>query len=225
LAISKAQFQEKKDLIRKNLLKYTRKAFRLLPELEKPRILDVGCGSGIPTIELASLSDGEIIGMDIDQTLLNTLLRKAEQAGVSDRVRAVKCSISDTEFPAESFDIIWAEGSIHAVGFKRGLQEWKRLVKPGGFMAIHDEQGNLQEKLELISSCGYQLLGYFMLDENTWWNEYFSPLDKLVNEIRAECADDPEFLKAIHSDMQEIEMFKKNPEIGISVFFVIKKNK
>ena len=223
MAISKVQFQEKKDLIRKNLLKYTRKAFRLLPELEKPRILDVGCGSGIPTIALARLSDGEIIGMDIDQTLLNILHKKTEQAGVSGRVRAVKCSISDTEFPAESFDIIWAEGSIHVVGFKRGLQEWKRLVKPGGFMAIHDEQGNLQEKLELISSCGYELLGYFMLDENTWWTDYYSPLDKLVKEIRAECADDPEILKVIHSDMQEIEMFKKNPEIGSSVFFVIKR--
>ena len=47
-----------KDKIRKRLLKYTRKAFHILPQMNKPRILDVGCGSGIPTLELARLSQG-----------------------------------------------------------------------------------------------------------------------------------------------------------------------
>ena len=42
-----------RDRFREPLLKYTRKAFQLLPKLDKPRILDVGCGSGVPTIELA----------------------------------------------------------------------------------------------------------------------------------------------------------------------------
>ena len=34
-----------KELLREGLSKYTRKAFHMLPELDKPRILDVGCGS------------------------------------------------------------------------------------------------------------------------------------------------------------------------------------
>ena len=59
-----ARFQMKKDLVRKRLLKYTRKAFRMLPQMDKPRILDVGCGSGVPTMELARLSNGEIIGLE-----------------------------------------------------------------------------------------------------------------------------------------------------------------
>ena len=49
----------KKDLVRKRLLKYTRKAFRMLSQMDKPRILDIGCGSGAPTLELARLSQGE----------------------------------------------------------------------------------------------------------------------------------------------------------------------
>ena len=40
--------------------RYTRKAFRLLPKLAKPRILDIGCGTGIPALELARLREGEI---------------------------------------------------------------------------------------------------------------------------------------------------------------------
>lgn len=221
--IKEAQFQRKKDLPRKRLAKYTRKAFRMLPEIDKPQILDVGCGSGVPTMELARLSNGEIIGLDINQDLLDVLARKIEKAGLSDRVKAVKCSIFDMEFLDESFDIIWAEGSIYVIGFKRGLQEWKRFLKPNGFMVIHDEKGNINEKLEQISSCGYELLGYFILNEDTWWAEYFAPLEKLIGETQTKYADDAKVPGELHNAQQEIDMFKKNPERNSSVYFVTKK--
>jgi len=152
------QLQTQKDRIRKRLLKYTRKAFRTLPPLVKPSILDIGCGSGIPTVELAGLTDGVITGIDIDTAMLDLLRRKIEKAGLSQRVKAVKCSIPDMVFPDESFDLIWAEGSIYEIGFERGLREWKRFLKPGGYLAIHDERGNLEKKLEQIFICGYDLL-------------------------------------------------------------------
>jgi len=112
-----------KDLLREGFSKYTRKAFHMLPELDKPRILDVGCGSGVPTMELAKLSNGQIIGLDVNQPSLDRLKRKSEKAGLSDRVKVMKCSMVDMDFPDESFDIIWAEGSIAVIGFKRGLKE------------------------------------------------------------------------------------------------------
>ena len=195
----------------------------MLPKLDKPRILDIGCGSGVPTMELAALSNGEIIGLDINQDLLNVLVRKIEKAGVSDRVKAVKCSIFDMEFPDGSFDIIWAEGSISVIGFKQGLQEWKRFLKPNGFIVVHDEKGNVTEKLQQISGCGYELLGYFMLDEDSWWAEYYAPLEKLVCETRTKRTDDPKVLEILHNAQWEIDMFKKNPKINSSVFFVMKK--
>jgi len=216
-------FQIDKDLIREGLNEYTRKAFHVLPKLDKPRILDVGCGSGVPTMELASLSNGQIIGLDIDQLLLDKLTRKIEKAGLSGRVKTMKCSMLDMDFPDGSFDIIWAEGSISIIGFKRGLEEWQRFLRPNGFLVVHDEIGNITEKLGQISSCGYDLLEYFTLQEDIWWIEYYGPLEKRINEIRTKHTDDSEALMALDNDQREIDMFKKNPRLCCSVFFVMRK--
>ena len=218
-----AIFQLNKDRLRKRLLKYTRKAFRMLPQLDKPRILDVGCGSGFPTMELARLSQGELIGIDIDQPALDEFTRKIREAGLNDRVQAVNCSIFDMEFPDESFDIIWAEGSMHVIGFERGLKEWKRFLKPNGFIVVHDEKGNITEKLAQISSCGYDLLGYFVLNEDTWRDEYFAPLEKLIGSTRTKRPADPRVLEALQNAQWEIDMFKKDPEGNSSVCFIMKK--
>jgi len=111
-------FPMKKDLVRKRLLKYTRKAFRVLTQMDKPRILDIGCGSGAPILELAWLSQGEVIGIDIDQPALDQFTRKIKEAELSKQVKAVNCSMFDMDFPDKSFDIIWSEGSIYVIGFK-----------------------------------------------------------------------------------------------------------
>jgi len=215
--------QTYKDLLREGLSKYTRKAFHMLPKLDKPYILDVGCGSGVPAMELARLSNGEIVGSDINQDLLDILARKIEKEGLSDRVKAVKCSIFDMDFSNESFDIIWSEGSIFIIGFEKGLKQWRRFLKPNGFLVVHDETGNITEKLEQISSCGYELFEHFILGEDTWWIEYYAPLEKRINEIRAKHADDPKALVALDQDQREIDMFKKNPSRYKSVFFIMKK--
>jgi ubiquinone/menaquinone biosynthesis C-methylase UbiE len=213
-----------RDIVRRRLLKYTRRAFRMLPNLDKPRILDIGCGSGVPTMELARLGQGEVVGIDIDQSALDKLARKIREAGFSDRVQAVNCSILDMAFPDESFDIVWSEGSVFVIGFKRGIQEWKRLLKPGGFMVIHDEKGDVEGKLQQISKCGHKLLGYFILSEDTWRTEYFAPLERLIARSQASYADDPHTVEELGQAQRELEMFKRNPERNNSVYFVMQRN-
>jgi len=193
----------------------------MLPAMAQPRILDIGCGNGVPTLELARLSDGEITGLDRDQSLLDEVARKAEKAGVADRVKIVKASMANMKFPAGSFDIIWAEGSIAALGFNRGLEEWKRFLKPGGFMAVHDEKGDVKRKLEHISNCGYKLLRWFIVDEGAWWAEYYAPLEKLIRDSGIRYVHEPRVLEALRNDQREIEMFKRNPGRFSSVFFVM----
>jgi len=223
MATKEAWFQKRKEGIRERLLKYTRKAFRMLPRLDKPRILDIGCGSGVPTLELARLSDGEITGIDIDQDMLDVLKGKVEKAGLGGRVKVMNCSLFDLQFPDGSFDVVWAEGSINVVGFEKGLREWKRLLKPGGFMVVHDERGDVREKLKQISGCGYELLGYFELDTDVWRTEYFAPLERLILEARFKCSEASGVIEALKEARREIDMFKKEPESNSSVCFVMKK--
>jgi ubiquinone/menaquinone biosynthesis C-methylase UbiE len=175
-------------------------------------------------MELARLGQGEVMGIDIDQPALDKLTKKIREAGFSNRVQAVNCSILDMVFPDESFDIIWSEGSIFVIGFERGIQEWKRFLKPNGFMVIHDEKGNVEEKLEQISKCGYKLLGYFILSEDTWWTEYFAPLERLIAKSQASYTDDPQALEELNQARREVEMFKNNPERNSSAYFVMQKN-
>jgi len=196
----------------------------MLPKLDNPRILDVGCGSGVPTMELARLSNGEIIGLDIDQSALDILTKKTIRAGLSDRVKTTNHSVLNMEFAKESFDIIWSEGCIHVVGFEKGLREWRRFLKPNGYMVVHDGQDNIDEKLEQISSYGYKLLGHFLLSVDTWWVEYFVPLKKLVAETLAKYGDDPKILEAVGSSQREIDRFKENPERNGSVFFIMRRD-
>ena len=212
-----------KDHLRECFNKYTRKAFQMLPELENPYILDIGCGTGVPTMELARLSKGQVAGLDIIQPFLDELMIKIEAAGFSDRVKTVKSSLFEMDFPDESFDLIWAEGSIAVIGFERGLKEWRRLLKPKGFLVVHEGIENRTKKLKQIPRCGYELLGNFTVTEEMWWREYYEPLEKRIKELRVKYRDDREILKVLEKEQQEVDMFKKNPKMYGSVFFVMRK--
>ena len=212
-----------KDSLRGRLLKHTRKAFHMLPGLDRPRILDIGCGAGGPALELARLCEGEITGIDIDQPSLDRAIEKIEGAGLSERVKVMNRSMFDMDFADESFDIIWAEGSIAAIGFERGLKQWRRLLGPGGFLVVHDEAGDVATKLAQISGCGYESLGYFRLSEDIWWDEYYARLEVRIGEIRASDGGNPEALAMIDEDQRFIELFRKDPERHSSVFFIMRK--
>jgi ubiquinone/menaquinone biosynthesis C-methylase UbiE len=212
-----------KDRLRERFTTYTRQAFQMLPELEAPDILDIGCGTGVPTLELARLSHGQIIGVDISQPDLDELNRKIEAEGLSDLVKSVNCSLFEMDFPDERFDIVWAEGSLFVIGFEQGLKAWRRLLKPKGFLVVHDEIGDLQEKLIQIPRCGYELVGHFVVSEDEWWREYCEPLEKRIKELRVNVRyrDDREALKVLDKEQQEVDIFKRDPR-G-SVFFVMQK--
>lgn len=211
------------DELREQLLKYTRKAFHQLPPITKPTILDVGCGSGVPTVELAKLSQGLVTGLDIDEKALNRLRNRAEMNGVANQVRIITGSLRDMQFPEESFDIIWAEGSIAVIGFKQGLQSWKRYLKPGGYLVVHDEAGNTNQKLNQIKACGYQLIEYFELSNEIWWNDYYAPLSDAVKQLRKQASKDPELLKALEKAQREIDGYHLHPERYQSVYFIMRK--
>ena len=218
-------YRIEKDHIRENLNKYTRKAFKILPKCKNPYILDVGCGSGVPTIELAKISGGHVIGIDIDETSLNLLRRKIKVTGLNNRVSVIKDSILTMDFPEESFDIIWAEGSIFVIGFEKSIKRWRRFLKPNGFLVIHDEKKDKNKKLALITKSGYTLISQFELTDNLWWLEYFTPLEQLIQEFRHKYPKDSELNDELNEDQTEIDKCKSNPTLVSSFYVIIQKCK
>jgi cyclopropane fatty-acyl-phospholipid synthase-like methyltransferase len=189
--------------------------------MECPRILDVGCGSGIPTVELAKLSNGKVIGIDINQTQLNKLNKRIQTEGLTDRIVAKNCSLLDMELPDEPFDIIWAEGSLHIVGFEKSLKMCGNLLKPQGFLVAH-EWLKWTKKLDKAPELGYTLINHFKLPENTWQKDYFEPLQQLVNEWQNK-TNTPESQKLLQQYQNELNAFKRNPKENASAFYIFQK--
>ena len=209
------------DAYRTNLLKYSRRAFRVLPDLDNPHILDIGCGSGLPACLLGKLTNGEILGIDFDKLLVDRFNARMKAEGLSDRVKAVQSSFHEMDFQDESFDIIWAEGITNVIGFKKGLKEWKPLIKPRGFLIIHDEVKNIKKNLKTIHSCGYKTLEYFLLPDDAWWVEYFSPLETQIKNLLPKYKNNPEAIKVLESKQNDINIYKKNPKSNRSMFYII----
>jgi ubiquinone/menaquinone biosynthesis C-methylase UbiE len=216
-------YRIEKDHIRENLNKYTRKAFELLPNCKNPHILDIGCGTGVPTIELAKISDGHVIGIDIDVTSLNLLQRKIKEMGSNNCVSVIKKSILTMDLPEESFDIIWAEGSIFVIGFENSIKKWRRFLKPNGFLVIHDENKDKTKKLGLITKYGYTLIAQFELSDNLWWREYYTPLEQLIEEFRNKYPSDSELINELNKDQIEIDKCKLNSIVTSSFFVIMQK--
>ena len=120
--------QEIRDRLRINLLEFTKAAFKMLPTMDNPSILDIGCGSGLQTIELAKMCNGHITAIDIDIPALVALRKRVKDLGLSHRISVKQASMLDLNRVNETFDIIWAEGSIFVVGFEKGIRDWKRLL-------------------------------------------------------------------------------------------------
>ena len=225
--------------------KYTRKAFHMIPPLKRPAILDIGCGSGDPTLELARLSNGNITALDINQQSLDELQQKATQLNLIHNITLHNCSMTTMDFPTESFDIIWSEGSIYIIGFTRGLQEWKRFIKPKGYLVVHEmcwlqshppqEIKHYWEKnypgittisrnLQIIADNHYTILGYFPLPKDAWWHDYYKPLQQRIDMLRKKYADSPYVQKQLANEQVEINLFRQYSTWYGSAFFIMQKS-
>jgi SAM-dependent methyltransferase len=225
-------------------LDYTRKAFGMLPRLECPSILDAGCGEGAPTLEIARLSGGEVFGLDIRQSALAGLARRSREAGLSERIYPVRGSLFAMPFPDGTFDLIWAEASIHIVGLKTGLAEWRRYIRPMGFFVIHEMAwlrpdpprevvdywvrhfpgiGTVSEYVGSIARAGYRCIGHFQLPDDLWWREYYRPLEEYMLRLRKRYAADEKALGVLDKEQREVDLYKKYRKWYGSAFLVMQR--
>ena len=224
--------------------KYTARAFRMIPGMENPSILDVGCGAGVPTLELARLSNGEVTGIDTCQPYLDILSRKVCEQGLSKKIKVMNLSMFNMPFPEESFDIIWSEGSIFNIGFDRGLKEWRRFIKSRGFLVVEEMVWlrpeppqeirdyftemypgirTVEENLEHIPSSLYDIIGHFSLSDGSWWVAFYDALEQRLRKLRKKYRNNAQAVEILEREQIDVDMYKKYKRWYGSAYFILQK--
>ena len=111
----------------------------LLPELRKGmRLLDIGCGPGTITVDLARrVAPGEVVGVDPSPDVVAQASAHALREGVTIDWRAG--DVYALDFPKASFDVVHAHQLLqHLSDPVRALLELRRILRPGGLLAVRD---------------------------------------------------------------------------------------
>jgi len=223
----------------------TRRAFAVMTGLPaRPRLLDIGCGPGLQTIELAKISAGTILAIDTHQPFLDALALRAKQKGLADRISILNKSMLALDFEPGSFDAILSEGAIYIIGFERGLREWQPLLKKGGYLAVtelswlkpappaeartfwdvdYPGMQRLEENLAAIRNTGYREVSHFVLPESSWWDDYYTPLEKRILLMIEKYRDDEKALAFLRTSQREIDLYRKYSDWYGYVFYMLQK--
>ena len=112
----------------------------LLPHLRPDQdLLDVGCGPGTITLDLAAvLERGSVTGVDNAPDAV----RAAQAQAASDGVANVRFAVGTgyaLDFPDDSFDVVHAHQVLqHLSDPAAALREMRRVCRPGGVVAARD---------------------------------------------------------------------------------------
>ncbi|MEV0524294.1 class I SAM-dependent methyltransferase [Streptomyces sp. NPDC050439] len=103
------------------------------------RILDIGCGPGTITADLAALvPDGQVTGVDHAPGILDRARATAAERGLRN-VEFGVADVHDLHYPDDSFDVVHAHQVLQHVGDPvRALSEMRRVCAPGGVVAARD---------------------------------------------------------------------------------------
>jgi ubiquinone/menaquinone biosynthesis C-methylase UbiE len=202
-----------KDNCRKNLSKYTIKAFSSIPKINNPLILDIGCGTGVTTLAIMEICNGFFYAVDSDESCLNWLKEKVTSLKYANRIKIIKASILDLDLFNVYFDIILAEGLLNVIDFEKGMSVLLRYLKNSRYLVLHDELINVPEKREIFKKNNLKLINSFELNEDVWWNEYYSCLEKSIEYFNND--------SIFKSEINEIFQFKKDPTLFKSIYHVL----
>jgi len=134
---SKGYFEEHRSLVIECFLgEIDRRVFPEEPNNDK--VLDLGCGPGVWTIELSRSGARHITAADLTETALHLTRRRAEVYGVE--VETSQQNAEDMTFPDESFSHVNCQGVIHHTpNTEACVREMARVLRPDGtaFISVY----------------------------------------------------------------------------------------
>lgn len=174
-----------------------------------PRVLDIACGPGAQSLDLAAaLPDATIVALDAHAPFLAQLEARATAAGLAGRVTTRLGDMAALDFAPASFDLIWCEGAAYIMGVPAALAAWKPLLAPGGRLALteavwlrpdppeearrnwedYPAMGDVAATRTAFARAGYALLDDFVLPPSAW-RAYYGPIEARLELL--ESSDDP----------------------------------
>ena len=226
----------------------TRKAFSFVPPLPTDAtILDLGCGTGASTVILAEETasiNSQIIAVDLLPEFLGVLQTRIDAKNLNDRIRLDNLSMENLPYPPESFDLIWAEGSIYHLGFENGIRKLRPLLKPGGCIAVSEiswitalrpteienywhaqypEIDLVSKKTAQLEANGYAPLAVFTLPKECWTTHYYEPIRRRSPAFLEQYGDDPMTKPFIEEGLHEAETYDRFSDYYSYAFYVAKK--
>ena len=193
-------------------------------------ILDIGCGTGASTLILARVLNAKITAVDFLQDFLDVLESRTRSLGLEEKITPLCASMEELPFEGEQFDVIWSEGAIYNIGFNKGLSDWRRYLKPGGLLVASEitwttssrpselqshwdseypEIGTASSKIKAIEDNGYSPVGYFVLPENCWLDNYYEPMRSNFQAFLNRNKNSEEAQAIVKAECHEIELYEK----------------
>lgn len=223
----------------------TIKALSFIDSLtSESRIADLGCGTGGQTMVLAQHAPGHITGIDLFPTFIDMFNLNADKLNLRGRVEGVVGSMDNLLFREEELDLIWSEGAIYNIGFEKGLAEWRKFLKRGGYVAVSEaswfteerpaeidkfwmdaypEIDTIPNKVAQMQKAGYIPVATFILPENCWTDNFYAPQAIVQDTFLKKYPGNKTAEEFIENMRIETQMYNKYKEYYGYVFYIGKK--
>lgn len=223
----------------------TIKALSFIDNLtQNAKIADIGCGTGGQTMVLAQNTPGKIIGIDLFPQFVDIFNQNATKLGLTDKAKAIVGSMDNLPFQDEGLDLIWSEGAIYNIGFERGLTEWRRFLKKGGYVAVteaswftperpaeieqfwldaYPEIDTIPSKVAIMQKAGYIPVATFILPENCWTEHFYAPQVPAQKLFMEKYADNLNAKRLVENLQHEAQLYARYKDYYGYVFYIGKK--
>ena len=118
-------------------LEITRELAELCHVGKDTKLLDVSSGTGESACFIAEQFGCEVTGVDISEYMVDRARRKARERGLT-TVAFKQGDAHNLPFDAHTFDAVISECTTCLLEKERAIGEMVRVVKPGGYVGIHD---------------------------------------------------------------------------------------
>jgi SAM-dependent methyltransferase len=212
---------------------------------QSPAILDLGCGVGGQTLQLAELvASGSIVAIDSHAPSIERLQAAIAERGLVQRVSTIVGDMACPQQPRGSFDLIWSEGALYNIGLRNALRVCHDLLRPGGCLAFTDAvwrkedpppavkasfdldyptMGWLDDDVAAIEGCGFDLVGHFTLPDEAWWDDFYTPMETRIAELRGKYSGDVEASAILDQLAEEPRMHRRHSDFYAYEYFVARR--